>query len=77
MGLPVIVSSRCGAAEIVVPGESGWVCEPDDVAGLARLMRVADQAISARDPAAAARAAAERCGIDAMAEKLTALYSSL
>jgi UDP-glucose:(heptosyl)LPS alpha-1,3-glucosyltransferase len=77
MGLPVIVSSRCGAAEIVVPGESGWVCEPDDVAGIARLMRAADQAISARDPGAAARAAAERCGIDAMAQKLAALYASL
>jgi hypothetical protein len=53
------------------------VCEPDDVAGIARLMRAADQAIGARDPGAAARAAAERCGIDVMAQKLAALYTSL
>ena len=77
MGLPVIVSSRCGAAEVVTPGESGWVCEPDDVAGIARLMRTAHAAIGARDLTASARAAAEGLGIDAMAQKLTTLYASL
>jgi UDP-glucose:(heptosyl)LPS alpha-1,3-glucosyltransferase len=77
MGLPVIVSSRCGAAEIVTSGENGWVCEPDDAPGIVRLMRAADKAIRARDPQAAARAAAERCGIDDMAQKLVALYASL
>ena len=33
MGLPAIVSSRCGAAEIIEPGVNGWVCEPDDAPG--------------------------------------------
>jgi UDP-glucose:(heptosyl)LPS alpha-1,3-glucosyltransferase len=77
MGLPVIVSSHCGAAEIVVPGASGWVCEPDDVLGVAQSMRAADEAIRTRDLTAAARAAAEGLGIDAMAQKLIALYASL
>ena len=77
MGLPILVSSRCGAAEIVAAGQSGWVCEPDDVAGLAALMRSANEAIGARDLSAAARAAAERCGIDEMAQKLAALYAAL
>ena len=77
MGLPVIVSSRCGAAEIVAPGASGWVCEPDDVPGIARLMRAADEAIRSRDLTGATRAAAEGYGIDAMAEKLVTLYASL
>jgi UDP-glucose:(heptosyl)LPS alpha-1,3-glucosyltransferase len=77
MGLPVIVSSRCGAAEVVTPGESGWVCEPDDIAGIARLMRIAHEAIGARDLTASARAAAEGLGIDAMAQKLSMLYASL
>ena len=77
MGLPIIVSSRTGAAEVVTPGENGWICEPDDVAGLAGLMRTAHEAIGARDPSAAARAAAERCGIDEMAQKLAALYAAL
>jgi UDP-glucose:(heptosyl)LPS alpha-1,3-glucosyltransferase len=77
MGLPVIVSSRCGAAEIVAPGASGWVCEPDDVAGIAGLMRAVAAALRAGDLTGAARSAAENCGIDAMAQKLTALYASL
>jgi UDP-glucose:(heptosyl)LPS alpha-1,3-glucosyltransferase len=77
MGLPVIVSSHCGAAEIVSAGASGWVCAPDDVQGVARLMRTADEAVHARDLTGAARAAAEGLGIDAMAQKLVALYASL
>ena len=77
MGLPVIVSSRCGAAEIVEPGVNGWVCEPDDVAGLARLMHTADQAVRTPRPAQAARATAERFGIDGMAGRLADLYGTL
>jgi UDP-glucose:(heptosyl)LPS alpha-1,3-glucosyltransferase len=77
MGLPIIVSSRCGAAEIIAPGASGWVCEPDDVQGVAQLMRTADGVIGGADLTGAARAAAEGYGIDAMAQKLVALYASL
>jgi UDP-glucose:(heptosyl)LPS alpha-1,3-glucosyltransferase len=77
MGLPVIVSSHCGAAEVVEPGSSGWVCEPDDVAGIAQLMQAAARAVRAGERSGAARAAAERFGIDVMAEKLSALYASL
>lgn len=77
MGLPAIVSRRCGAAEIVQPGVNGWVCEADDVPGLARLMHDADRAM--RDPSlgAAARATAERFGIERMAGELIALYREL
>jgi UDP-glucose:(heptosyl)LPS alpha-1,3-glucosyltransferase len=77
MGLPVIVSSRCGAAEVVEPGASGWVCEPDDVPGIAKLMHAAARALRAGERSGPARAAAERFGIDAMAERLSALYASL
>src|SRR6185503_20049753 len=38
MGLPAIVSSRCGAAEVVERCANGWVCEPDDAPGIAKLM---------------------------------------
>jgi glycosyltransferase involved in cell wall biosynthesis len=77
MGLPAIVSSRCGAAEVLAHGEGGWICEPDDAAGIARLMAEADRAI--RNPGAqqAARTVAEKFGIDAMASKLVDLYKSL
>jgi UDP-glucose:(heptosyl)LPS alpha-1,3-glucosyltransferase len=77
MGLPAIVSSRCGAAEIIEPGVNGWVCEPDDPAGIARLMHAADQAVRTPRSAQAARATAERFGIDGMAGHLAELYGSL
>ena len=75
MGLPAIVSSRCGAAEIIEHGVNGWVCQPDDVPGIVRLLEEANR----MNPGmrSAARATAERFGIDAMAEKLIALYQSL
>ena len=77
MGLPAIVSSRCGAAEIIEPGANGWVCEPDDAPGIARLMQAADAAIREGRMARAARSTAERFGIEAMAGKLAELYVSI
>lgn len=75
MGLPAIVGRRCGAAEVVQPGRSGWVCDPADVAGLADLMRGA--AAAGEGMAPAARACAENFGIEKMAGELVALYSAL
>ncbi len=77
MGLPAIVSSRCGAAEVLAESEAGWVCEPDDVSGIGQLMLEADAAIRSDRPGQAARALAEGFGIDAMAAKLAGLYKSL
>jgi UDP-glucose:(heptosyl)LPS alpha-1,3-glucosyltransferase len=77
MGLPAIVSSRCGAAEIIEAGANGWVCEPDGAPGIARLMQAADGAIRDERMARAARSTAERFGIEAMAGKLAELYASL
>jgi UDP-glucose:(heptosyl)LPS alpha-1,3-glucosyltransferase len=77
MGLPAIVSSRCGAAEVVEHGVTGWVVAPDDVPALARLMHEADAAVRAGRGSQAARATAERFGIDAMAAKLVELYGVL
>ncbi|HVL34698.1 MAG TPA: glycosyltransferase family 4 protein [Burkholderiales bacterium] len=77
MGLPAIVSVRCGAAEVIEPGINGWTCAPDDPQGLAALLQAADEAVRTERMAEAARASAERFGIDAMAARLTELYSSL
>jgi UDP-glucose:(heptosyl)LPS alpha-1,3-glucosyltransferase len=77
MGLPAIVSSRCGAAEVIEHGVNGWVCQPDDVRGLARLLMTADEALRGESTSHAARATAERFGIDAMAQQLAELYASL
>jgi UDP-glucose:(heptosyl)LPS alpha-1,3-glucosyltransferase len=80
MGLPAIIGRRSGAAETVRHGENGWLCEPEDVSGLARLMHEAAGGV--RDAAgnslsAAARLTAEDYGIDDMARKLTELYAAL
>ena len=77
MGVPVIVSRRCGAAEMVRPGENGWICEPHDAAGLGALLAAAAGSAGKQEMAEAARATAEGFGIDEMADKLTALYATL
>jgi UDP-glucose:(heptosyl)LPS alpha-1,3-glucosyltransferase len=77
MGVPAIVSSRCGAAEVIEAGVNGWVCEADDVPGIARLMQEAERKARAGRMSEAARASAERFGIDAMARQLAELYGSL
>jgi UDP-glucose:(heptosyl)LPS alpha-1,3-glucosyltransferase len=77
MGLPAIVSSRCGAAEIIEPAVNGWVCRPDDPRGLASLLLTADGAIRGERMGQAARATAERFGLDAMAQTMAELYKTL
>ena len=77
MGLPAIVSTRCGAAEIIEEGVNGWICRPDDAPGIAALMRVAAAGVRNRAMSGAARASAQRLSIDAMADKLVKLYSIL
>ena len=77
MGLPAIVGRRSGAAEAVRQGEGGWICEPEDISGLAQLMREAARAADIETTGGAARATAEGYGIDDMARKLTDLYAIL
>ena len=77
MGLPAIVSSRCGAAEIIQRGVNGWVCEPDDPPGIAALLKEADETLRRDALTAGARATAERFGLDEMAGRLAALYGKL
>lgn len=76
MGLPVIVSSQCGAAELVRPGVNGWVCKADCSDALSRLM------IEAADKAGErlsreARSSAEGFGIAQMADRMINLYMML
>jgi len=77
MGVPVIVGRHCGVAELVREGENGWICEPGDAPGLAAILRAAAQPARTAGMLAAARASAERLGIDDMAKKLSDLYSTL
>ena len=77
MGLPAIVSGRCGAAELIDSGVTGWVCDSNDSAAIARHMRAAEAALRRGGVEAAARATAERFSVDAMAARLLTLYQSL
>lgn len=80
MGLPVIVSTQCGAAELVRPGDNGWVCPPDDPHALAGHMIEAARACGspqAESMSAQARRSAEPFGIESMADQMIALYREL
>ena len=76
MGIPAIVSTQCGAAEVIEGGTNGWVCDPDATDSLARLMVEVEGAPRER-MGAAARETAESLGIDKMAGLMTNLYARL
>jgi UDP-glucose:(heptosyl)LPS alpha-1,3-glucosyltransferase len=74
-GLPVVTSTTCGAAELIKPGENGFVCDALDSAALAEnLDRLSD---SDRPDPATVRASVEHLSLAAMAERLSALYGEL
>ncbi len=39
MGKPVIASDHGGQRETVIPGETGWLVQPDDAASLSEAIR--------------------------------------
>ncbi|MGB7543600.1 MAG: glycosyltransferase family 4 protein [Burkholderiales bacterium] len=75
-GLPVITTSQCGTAELIDAGENGFVVPALDVEALAEALAKLDPQRAQR-MGACARARAQAFGLDAMAERLLALYRSL
>lgn len=76
-GLPVITSTKSGAAELVREGENGFVCDALDQKGLASaLIRLSDQAFRLR-AGAAARETVARLTQENMAQQLLGLYRNL
>ncbi len=75
-GLPVITTRKCGAAELLRDGESGFVRDALDVPGLAAAVDALDPA-TARRVGAAAREAVAPYTPAAMAAEYLALYRSL
>ncbi|MGH8819372.1 MAG: glycosyltransferase family 4 protein [Achromobacter pestifer] len=60
VGRPVIASNVGGLPEIVVPGQTGWLAPPGDIAGFAdRVMQIRSQPAQAAAMVANARAFAE------------------
>jgi glycosyltransferase involved in cell wall biosynthesis len=70
-GTPVLGFARGSFPEIVDEGVTGFLAEPDDVAGLARLAA----GLAQFDRAACARRARARFGASVMAEAYEALYA--
>jgi glycosyltransferase involved in cell wall biosynthesis len=70
--LPAIAVGRFGPADIITPGETGWLVEPDDEASLAEALVevVRDPAERRRRGEAAARDVAARFAWPARAERL-------
>lgn len=75
-GLPVIVTFQCGLAELINEGANGMVCNALDAASLAAFLGRLDPT-RAREMGARARDTAALFGLDAMAQKLVALYRDL
>jgi len=71
-GLPVIDSKyNGGAAELIVPGETGWICDPLDEADLVEKIRLAWEARDRKDSmGTAARDAVARMSIEEVAGRI-------
>lgn len=75
-GLPVVTTRKCGVAEMLRPGESGFVRDALDTAAIAADLDALDPP-RARIAGAAARATVEPYAPDAMAAEYLALYERL
>lgn len=76
-GLPVVTSTRCGAGELVVAHDAGWICDALDDEAVAECMgRLLDPAVRA-SKSARALAAVAALTPEAMTGRLVGLYDSL
>lgn len=76
-GLPVITSSKSGAAEVLTHGESGFICDALDIAGLSETMRQLQNPDKANSMGMAARSIAEQHDWQIIGDSLTSLYQAL
>ncbi|MEO8740728.1 MAG: glycosyltransferase family 4 protein [Casimicrobiaceae bacterium] len=76
-GLPVITSTRCGAAELVIEHDAGFVCPARDIDALARHMQALTDASLRAAQGARARAAVLPLTPSAMTLQMALLYRDL
>jgi UDP-glucose:(heptosyl)LPS alpha-1,3-glucosyltransferase len=76
-GLPVVTSTKCGAAELIVEGENGYVRDALDADGVSHAMRLLTDSQRARRMGEAARATVEPFNLQATRRRLSHLYSQL
>jgi UDP-glucose:(heptosyl)LPS alpha-1,3-glucosyltransferase len=75
--LPIVTSTRSGAAELALEHEAGFVCEPGDAATLATHMRALHDGVLRVRLGANARKAVLPLTSEAMTARLLALYRLL
>ncbi|MDD5462081.1 MAG: glycosyltransferase family 4 protein [Methylococcales bacterium] len=76
-GLPVITSTKSGAAEVITDYVNGFVCNAYDLEKLQDAMRILSDREVAETMGKQARVVAEKYDLDKMAEDLTSLYKTL
>lgn len=76
-GLPIVTSTKSGAAEIIARGDAGFVCDSRDATALAAHMRTLTDASVRERLGANARRAVEPLTPDAMTLALVLLYKAL
>lgn len=76
-GLAVVTSTKCGAAELIRPGENGFVVDSQDIEGLAECLRALLDGERAVAMGRAARATVESMCLDKMSQELVNLYQGL
>ena len=77
MGLPVVTSTKSGAAEILEQGKTGYVCDALDVGGFSAAIDALANRERRLAMSAAARDLAQRFTVDAMTAQLLSLYHRL
>jgi glycosyltransferase involved in cell wall biosynthesis len=78
-GAPVIATSRGGTSEFIDHGQNGYLCDPEDVAGMAAagLELLRDEAHRQHVSEEARRDVAERFGARCVLKEYMALYDRL
>jgi UDP-glucose:(heptosyl)LPS alpha-1,3-glucosyltransferase len=76
-GLAVVTSTKCGAAELIRPGENGFVVDSQDIGGLAESLRALLEPERIRNMGGVARATVEFMRLDRMSQELVNLYQGL
>jgi UDP-glucose:(heptosyl)LPS alpha-1,3-glucosyltransferase len=76
-GLPVITSTKCGGAELVKDGISGYVCDALDRRALVQAMRQLNNSSHCEQLGAEARRAVEPLTLTAMRDRLIEIYQEL
>lgn len=73
-GLPAILTTTCGAAELLAPQTSGLVCDPLDIGQLSRHLDTLAEPGRARAMSPLARACVEHLDLASMAAAMGSLY---